>query len=208
VFAAKAPPVSMELIRGPEWSVLLQGEAFPFELEIRNTGMVSWTEQTTQLELEPGTLGINRWLPVEGSILPGKRAVFTDTLATLYQPGLYTDQINWQIVYKDKAYPGQSIEAVAIVLPEELAAKRGELEEMLPGWKNLPTQQVQAQLEAWVEEQSGSSLPTVETVETEPAEAVDVEGEIRPVDAILIPLLMLPIVLILGFILTRRHSEN
>ena len=206
VIAAKPPPVSVELIKEPDWSVLVQGEAFPFAMEIRNTGVVSWTEQTTQLELDPGTLGMNRWLSVEDTILPGERAVFTETLSTLYEPGLYTSPIDWQIIYEDTAYPGQSMEAVAIVLPEELADKRDELEEKIQNWKDLPTQQVQAQLDAWVEGQSGNKLPTVEPLETAPVEAV--EGQIRPMDAILIPLLMLPIVLIMGFILSRRNAGS
>jgi hypothetical protein len=97
------------------------------------------------------------------------------------------------------------MQAVAIVLPEDLAAKRGELEKKIHSWKDLPPQQVQAQVEAWVEEQGVKELPTVEVLE-ETAPAAAVEEQIRPMDAILIPLLMLPIVLIMGFILSRRNS--
>lgn len=204
VFAAEPPPVSVQLVKEPGWSVLVPGEAFPIELEIRNTGVVSWTEQTTQLELHPGTLGMNRWLPVEDTILPGERAVFTDTLSTFHEPGLYTSPIDWQIIYEDKAYPGQSIQAIGIVLPEELAARRGELELKIQGWKDLPPQQIQDQVEAWIEEHSVKELPTIEALEPAPTRTVEVE--IRPLDAILIPLLMLPIVLIMGFILSRRNA--
>jgi Phosphodiester glycosidase len=206
VFAAEPPPVSVQLVNGPEWSVLVQGEAFPFEMEIRNTGVVSWTEQTVQLEVNPGTFGMNRWLPVEKTILPGQQAVFSDTLSKLFKPGLYTSPISWQVIYEDKAYPGQRMEAVAIVLPEELAAKRDELKQKIQSWKGLPKQQVQSLVNAWVEEQSGKTLPTVAAVEPAPSEPV--QGQIRPMDAMLIPLLMLPIVLIVGFILARKNTGN
>jgi hypothetical protein len=157
---------------------------------------------------------MRRWLPVSGTILPGEQAVFTDTLPTLYKPGVYTSPFEWQIIYEDKAYPGQSLQVGAIVLPEELAHRRAELEKILQNWKNLPPDQVQARVEDWVEQQSGVNLPTVEVREIGPIQAGEGEirqgeirqGEIRPMDAFLIPLLMLPIVLIVGFILSRKNA--
>jgi hypothetical protein len=206
VIAAKPPPVAMQVLEQPEWPVLVPGEAFPFVLEIRNSGIVSWTQQTTQLEVDPGMLGIVRWMPLEGQVDPGERVVFTDTLASLYQPGLYTVQIDWQIVHDNKAYPGQSLETHAIVLPEELADQRSELENALQDWKSASPEQIQEKIETWVEERSGSGLPTVEALAPGPPAAA---GEaIRPLDSILIPLLMLPIVIIMGFILTRRNADQ
>ena len=117
---------------------------------------------------------------------------------------MYTSPFEWQIIYEDKAYPGQSLQVGAIVLPEELANRRAELEKSMQNWKNLPPDQVQAQVEDWVKQQSGVNLPTVEVREIAPIQAV--EGEIRPMDAFLIPLLMLPIVLIVGFILSRKNA--
>lgn len=203
VIAAKPPPVSMQVVRQPDWTVLVQGEAFPFSLEVRNTGVVSWTKQTTQFELDPGTLGITRWMPVGETVEPGEWAVFTDTLRGLYRAGIYSTPIDWQIVHEGKAYPGERFETTAIVLPQELAEQRGQLEAKLREWKNMPKEQVQAQLEAWVEERSGELLPEIESPSKETLSAS--EGSIRPLDAILIPLLMLPIVLILGFLISRRN---
>lgn len=206
VIAAKPPPVAMQVLQQPEWPVLAPGEAFPFVLEIRNSGIVSWTEQTTQLEVDPGILGIARRMPLEDQVAPGEHTVFTDTLALFYQPGLYTIQIDWQIVHDDKSYPGQTLETRAVVLPEELAGQRGELEKALQVWKSGPPEQIQANVEAWVEERSGSALPTVEALAPAPPA---IAGEtIRPLDGILIPLLMLPIVIIMGFILARRNTDQ
>lgn len=206
VIAAEKPLISTELLDQPAWPVLVEGEAFPFELEIRNTGVVSWTEQTTQLELDPGSLGMPRWLPVNDPVAPGVRAVFTDTLTALYRPGIYPVQIDWKIVYKNKNYSGQSIETQAIVLPEALAGQRSELEQALQGWQGSPPEQVQARAEAWLEERSATQSPTLEATKTEVPEVA--AGSIRPLDAILVPLLMLPIVVVLGFILSRKSVDQ
>ncbi len=128
VIAAKKPLISAEILQQPDWPVLVQGEAFPFELEIRNTGVISWTERTTQIELDPGTLGMPRWLPLEQPDRAG-RADGPDRHADRVLPaGVYPVQIDWKIVHKDHDYPGQSIETQAIVLPEALAGQRCELE--------------------------------------------------------------------------------
>jgi hypothetical protein len=208
VIAAEPPPVSTQILKEPEWPVLVQGEAFPFELEIRNTGVVTWTEQATQLELDPGALGMLRWLPVEDPVRPGQRVVFTDTLASLDQPGLHSIQIDWQIIHDNRNYAGQSLETHAVVLPEALAGKRLELEQALQSWKSAPPDQIQSQVEAWLQEHQVNEMPTREAPGPEQASPTAVEGQIRPLDAVIVPLLMLPIVLILGFILSRKNVAN
>jgi hypothetical protein len=208
VIAAEPPAVSTQVLGGSEWPVLVQGEAFPFELEVLNTGVVTWTEQTTQLELDPGELGMPRWLAVEEPVQPGQRAVFRERLDALYQPGLHTVQIDWQIIHEDQEYPGQSLTAQAIVLPEALADQRAGLESALQGWKSESPEQIRRRVEAWLEEHSMEEEPGLEAPQSEPGAATAAEGEIRPLDAILVPLLMLPIVLILGFILSQKNKEH
>lgn len=216
VIAAQPPPVSTQTLRQPEWPVLVQGEAFPFELEILNTGVVTWTEQATWLVLDPGALGMPRELALTGPVRPGQRTVFSDTLAAFYQPGLYALQIDWQIVHEEKSYAGPPLETQVIVLPEALAGQRAELEQALQGWKSASAEQVRVQVEAWVEERSGKTLrsgetlPSVAAAEPEIPVAAEATGQtaIRPLDAALIPLLMLPIVIILGFIISRTNAPR
>jgi hypothetical protein len=206
IIAAEKPLVSAELLGQPTWPVLVEGEAFPFEMEIRNTGVITWAKQTTQIELDPGSLGMPRWLSLDQPVEPGQQAVFSDTLTGRYRPGVYPIQIDWNIVHKDKDYPGQSIETWAVVLPEALAGQRGELEQALQSWQSLPPAQIQAQAEAWLEQRSATQTPALEAAET--ALPVIADGSIRPLDAILVPLLMLPIVVLLGFILSRKSAER
>jgi hypothetical protein len=205
IIAAEKPLVSTEILQQPSWPVLVQDEAFPFALEIRNTGVISWTQQTTQFELDPGTLGMPRWLPLEQPVEPGQQVVFCDTLTSLYHPGVYPVRIDWKIVHKDKSFPGQSIETGVVVLPKALASQRSELEQALQGWQSLPPEQVQVQAEAWLEQRSVTQTPALEAAET--ALPANPDDSIQPLDAILVPLLMLPIVVVLGFILSRKSAK-
>jgi hypothetical protein len=206
VIAAEPPPVSIQILRKTEWPVLVQGESFPFEMEIRNTGVVTWTEQTTQLELDPGMLGAPRWLPVKDAVRPGQRVVFSDKLASINQPGVHAIQIDWQIVHDERTYPGESLAIQAIVLPEARGGQRAELEKALQSWKSAPPDQIRARVDDWVKEQSEEEPARVETAEQ--AMPTAAQGQIRTMDAILVPLLMLPIVLILGFILNRNNADH
>jgi hypothetical protein len=204
VIAAEPPPVSMQILSQPEWPVLVEGESIPIEIEIRNTGVVTWTEQATQLELDPGRLGMPRWLPVEKPVRPGEAAIFSDRLEPPGEPGVQAVQIDWQIVHDDKSYAGQPIETRVVVLAEALAGQRAELEQALQSWKGTPADQVQARVEAWVRERSPAETIVMETQEQ--ASPADAGGQVRAMDAILVPLLMLPIVLILGFVLSRKNA--
>lgn len=206
VIAARPPPVSMQVLRRPEWPVLVQGETFPFEMEILNTGVVTWSAQTTRLELDPGRLGKPRWLEIESPIRPGERRVFSDTLRALHQPGLYPLRMDWQIIHEEKSYPGSPLEIQAIVLPQALREQRPELEQALKGWQGNPQEQIRARVEAWVEERSGEALLQAATATA--ASPAASAGSIRPLDAMLVPLLMLPIVILMGFLIGRKNTPR
>jgi hypothetical protein len=206
VVAAKPPPIASQVVSVTDWPVLHVGEGFPLRLEIKNTGIVSWTQESAFLTLKPAPLYLPYSIETPGVIEAGQRAIFTQTLATYQRPGVYPVEIRWGIYYQNKLYPGQTIQTHAVVLPMALQDRKDEFEQALQQWKHGPPEQVQTHLEAWMAEKMETPLPMM-PLETPGSGALG-GGQIHLEDAIWVPLLMLPIVVILGFIITRRGDRG
>ncbi|MDI6696386.1 MAG: phosphodiester glycosidase family protein [Anaerolineales bacterium] len=199
--AAQPPRIAAQPLEQSQWPVLVEGEGFPFYLKVRNTGVLSWTIQTTQLILDPSPWGVPQWLPLEGEIQPGASAVFSDTLAAFRKAGLYQVKVSWGIRHGGETYYGEPLMTQAVVLPSALRDQRQALQSQIEQWRaHSSPEQVEAQVERWLEEKNGASLPTA-MVEDKTTRAV---AEVHPQDAVWIPLIMLPIVIILGFMVSRR----
>lgn len=217
VIAAEPPPIALELTRQTEWPTLLVGEKLPFEVELRNTGVVTWTEAAASFYLKNSPFSLPYSLPISGTVPPGGRAVLQDTLPSFNQAGVYPLDIEWGLRYQDKNYPGPTIHLNVVVLPPSLADQRPVLQAELQRWKseatrNAPnglaadaTEQIEARLAEWMQSLKAPTLAVIEP-SRRPTQANHSEARIRLSDVIWVPVLMLPIVIFLGFALARRNS--
>jgi hypothetical protein len=182
----------------PLWPVLVEGEFFPFSLQIRNTGKANWTSENTQFVLEANSLGSQKTLSITEDVIPGDTLVLTDTLASYTYNGIYQVTFKWGILHDGKTYPGEPVKINAIVLPISLAPKRGELQEQLRVWIKEQPDQVSDLAASWIEERSGFSTKALGTQSTESAQLKDV---------LWVPLLMLPVLILLGLAFARaKHG--
>jgi hypothetical protein len=209
VYAAKPPPIATRLLRKPNWPVLVTGESLPMELSIQNTGTISWSAETTQFVLDvkrssasaDSTASVATLLPMPEAVMPGKMTVLSDTLSAFNHPGIYTTQIEWGILYDEKTYPGEPVDAQVIVIPTALETQRNDLQAQVNQWKIEKPEQVETLATQWIEEHSEPLLTMIENYSPVTASSA------HPNDAILIPLLMLPIVVILGVVIARINRE-
>ncbi len=204
VIAATPPPISTELLEQADWPVLLAGEGFPLQLTIRNTGTVSWTEETTQYVIQVKPLGLPYLLPMTASVAPGKSTVLKETLTTFRKAGIYPVQVEWGIYYKEKQYHGKPVQTYAVVLPANMQEQRQALEAEVRQWKGATPEQMQERLNNWMQAQKTAPLPLIESA-VHPATETR-KDTIHFSDAIWVPVLMLPIVIVLGFVIARRNS--
>jgi hypothetical protein len=196
VIAGSPPPVATELLRKPEWPILLEGEHFSLGIEIKNTGIENWAPGVTQFVLEKSLLGGLGRQDFEDEIQPGETAVFTQTLAAFTQAGVYPVHQSWSIAHDGETYPGEPIELDAIVLPRELADKRGELQEQVKVWIVQQTDGIEGLASEWIQEQSAARMQAVGP------KSLD---EVNLNDVVLIPLIMLPVILILATVIGRGN---
>jgi len=208
IIAASPPKINAEVVRKPEWRVLVEGERLPLEMELRNTGTLTWTVEDGRLVIDPAPLGIAVWKPVETAVQPGATTVFTQTLPAIYDTGVHLFQFKWSISQGDEVYEGQDIDAPTVVLPDDLAERRSELAVQIKQWQGQPPEQVQDLIDDWLARQLAPTAspvsPVSQPLSSQAAPPVDI---IRPQDIFWIPLLMLPILIIIGLMIGRRTTE-
>jgi hypothetical protein len=198
VIGGSLPPVSFVLLGQPNWPVLLEGEFFPLILRVRNTGLVSWTIRDTQFILEASGLGSQEILPLQEEVKPGGTLVLTNTLASYTYSGIYPVTFKWGILHEGKTYSGEPINTNVIVLPMSLAPKRGELQEQIKIWTKEQPDQVRDLAAAWIEQHSGFST---KALGSQSPESVQLK------DALWVPLIMLPVLILLGLAIARSRQS-
>jgi hypothetical protein len=196
ILAASPPPIDSELIRYPIWPVLIEGENFPLEVEIKNTGITSWSPGETNFVLEKNSLGGRLSQDFQDTIEPGSTVVLSDTLAAYSANGFYQADFNWSLVYQGKTYSGEAFEVTTIVIPANLAKKRAELSRLVEQWSPEGEQVVEERVTNWIHEQSPSRMPLIQASEQE---------DIHLGDAFWIPVIMLPVMIILALLIGRMN---
>jgi hypothetical protein len=194
VIAASPPPIASELIDYPDWPVLVEGENFPFEVEIKNTGIVGWSQGGTSFVLDKNALGGQVSLEFHNKIEPGNTTILSDTLAAYTTSGFYQAEFNWSLVSEGKSYPGEAFTVHTIVIPADLAEKRSELVELVKGWAEEGEPVVEEGVTKWIQEQSQRRMPLIQA---------SGQAEIRLGDVFWIPVIMLPVMLILALLIGR-----
>lgn len=210
IYAAKPPPIATHLLDKPNWPVLVAGEGFPLELSIQNSGTISWTAQTTQFILDAKRVGdtahsplsVETLLPMPEKVRPGETTVLSDTLSAFIHPGIYTVQIEWGVHYDEKTYEGEPIHTQVIVLPSSMEGQRLDLQTLVEKWKAEQPDRVGSLATQWIEEHGTSVLTGIEGLSPSSNEGTHAD------DAIWIPLLMLPIVVILGVVVARINRRE
>ncbi|MBN1147442.1 MAG: phosphodiester glycosidase family protein [Anaerolineales bacterium] len=194
ILAGTPPQVSMQLARRPEWPILLEGQAFPFALEIENTGSLSWPAGETQLVLEKSALGGQLELGFASEVEPGETLAISHTLAAYTSAGVYPVQFNWGILHEGKLYPGEPLELLAVVLPPDLAERRGELSEQIRQWRREQPDQAGELAANWIQQHSRRGLQVLSPGEL---------AQINLADVVWVPLLMLPVIVVLALVIAR-----
>jgi hypothetical protein len=198
IIAASRPPVSTRLVEPVGWQVSLEGEHVPLNLEIRNTGIVPWLPGEAALALQDSPLGQGSELPIESRVNPGASLSISTTLAAYSNPGIFTTELDWGIVYDDKTYPGETLTLHTIVIPGELADRRSDLAQKVSQWAHEQPDAVETLAMEWIEE---NTRPAVQI------EVMDAVQELRTTDVFLVPLLMLPIAALLFLIILKTQKN-
>jgi hypothetical protein len=192
IIAAAPPLISSELIWRPSWAVLVEGEPLVVDLEVKNTGVVSWTRPAVTFYLRTQRLEFEERFFPPGEILPGATAAFSQTVLGYNQSGVHPIQLEWGIEYEGEAYPGETIDLKAIVLPFRLQESKDELAQQVEQWSARPEEEVDKLVQEWIVRRMANQITVLETPITQP---------VSPNDALVVPLIMLPIAALIALMI-------
>jgi hypothetical protein len=197
VIPAEEPPISARLIGHSNWTVIMEGERLPLEVQIENTGVLSWTTAATTFVIQPERLELEERQAPEETVPPGKTLTLRENVVMIQQSGVLPVTIGLSIEQAGEKYALEPLEFQTIVLPYQLQAHKQELQAELSKWIAERPQETSELASQWIEEQLNR-----------PAEPLELEAvnQIRPIDATFVPLLMLPIMALIAWAIARSRQ--
>ena len=158
VVSKSAEPLSAEVTDKPNLPVLVVGEPLAVRVEIRNSGGETWRAGSVRLVNLRNPWGAAAELPLAGDVAPDGTAVFTWTTESFAKMGVYTTA--WTLS-KDEQSLGEEVSFSVVVLPEELADKKRELEEKIRQWTEEQLENIEQLILQWIEEQVKKAMDQV-----------------------------------------------
>ncbi len=144
--------------RQSEWPVAVVGESVAVEIVLRNNGSQPWLPGEVFLRNQRNDWGAGERLELLQPVQPGDTVTFAFTTEVFARPGVHTGL--WEAVRKDPAglrgersISPRPIVVNAIVLPEELAARKQELEAQVREWARQRLENIEQLVLDWIEAQ-------------------------------------------------------
>jgi len=197
VIAGTPPPIALEVSAHSDLPVILEGERLPVELQIANTGVLTWTPDTTHFVLQTERLEYEQRLDLTAAVPPNQTAEIQSSLIIPKRSGVVPVVIRLGIDHAGKVYQAKPVRIRAVVLPFRLSQRQDELKDQVEQWTVQSPAEIEQLASSWIERERQESYT--------PAAAPPV-APIRSADLALIPLLMLPGMALLAWIIARtRH---
>jgi len=194
IVAASRPPVQAKITDFTPWAVIGEGERLPVELEIRNTGTLTWTRLTTSFLLQTGRLEFQEQQSLSQPVAPGATTALSQTLTLFQPPGVHPVNITLTLRYRDRDYPQGSLPIQVAVLPYQLSERKTELETLLSGWLRERPAEAADLVAGWIASQPQTNLPPMEISSQERA---------NPINIVYVPLLMLPFMALIAWVIAH-----
>jgi len=139
------------LVRHTEWPIATEGESVQVEIVVRNNGSQVWQPGEVYLANLRNDWGIGNRLEIGTPVAPGQTATFSFTSQPFKRPGVYTSQ--WAIQRGGQNISARPILVNAVVLPQELAARKQELEAQIQEWARQKLENIEEMILNWIESQ-------------------------------------------------------
>ncbi len=142
--------------RQSEWPVAVVGERVTVEIVLRNNGSQPWLPGEVYLRNQRNDWGAGKRLELAQPVQPGETVTFAFTSEVFTRPGVQTGL--WEAVRSnstggagERTISPRPIVINAIVLPEELAARKQELELQVREWARQKLENIEQLVLDWIE---------------------------------------------------------
>jgi hypothetical protein len=157
------------LVRHTEWPIAAEGESVKVEIVVRNNGSQIWQPREVYLANLRNDWGAGSRLEIGAAVAPGETVSFSFISQPFKRPGVYTSQ--WAIQRNGQNISARPILVNAVILPQELASRKQELEAQVREWARQKLENIEELILDWIESQirrgfdricpSAAMLPTL-----------------------------------------------
>ncbi len=200
VIAAEEPPVTSQLIGYSNWTVIVAGDQLPMEIQLENTGRLDWSPSDTAILIQSAQQNFREEQPLQHDVPSGTRTTIQSRISVGNASGVIPVLINLSIEHDGELYEADTFELQAVVLPARLRAHKSDLQAEISRWVISDPDETVRLVDGWIEEMLGKPLVAAEVFE--PQEL----NPINPSDAALIPLLMLPALVLIAWVIARSKQ--
>ncbi|TES89552.1 MAG: hypothetical protein E3J88_05755 [Anaerolineales bacterium] len=150
VVASESSTSSVTVLSSPSWPILIEGESFSYEIQIRNTGSEVWRAGQYQLVNQKNGWGSEDVLLLYGDVSPGETVTFTINTDGFSQWGIFSSE--WYLANGDEKV-SDTFQINVIVMPDTLEKQKKELERKVKQWVDEQIEDIEQLIIAWIQEQ-------------------------------------------------------
>ncbi|MEN4011597.1 MAG: hypothetical protein AB1453_07990 [Chloroflexota bacterium] len=158
VRAGKIAEYEAVVVRQSEWPIAMAGESAQVEVILRNNGSQPWLPGEVYLRNQRNDWGAGERIEISQPVPPGDTTAFTFTTEAFTRPGVHTAL--WEAVRSEstglrgeRSISPRPIVINVIVLPEELADRKQELETQVREWARMKLDNIEQLVLEWIEGQ-------------------------------------------------------
>lgn len=150
------PTTQALVVSKPDWPILVEQDSLSVEIVIKNVGLDIWTPEEYSLVNVTNPWGEEEMFKMPTEIRPGETVSFTWTTSGFNGWGVFSTK--WQVSNGTDTSVNELIEFSVVVLPEELEAKRQELQEEVDQWVDEQTQNIEQLIVSWIQQQVNKTI--------------------------------------------------
>ncbi len=139
-----------EVVEQHQWPIIAENETLPIELTLRNMGADTWKTGEYSLVNEKNPWGAEPTMALPHDVSPGATATGKWTTDTFNTWGIYTSE--WRMNQAEEPFPGDPIKISVVVIPQELADKKAELEQRIKELIDQGVENIEEFILQWIKE--------------------------------------------------------
>jgi hypothetical protein len=151
IAASQVSDYSASASQFSEFPVVVAGENTSLEVTVKNTGTQAWQAGEVSLINQRDPLGTATSLTILQNVAPGESAQVSWQTQNFEQSGIYTTQ--WDISRGGASISDHPVTISVVVIPQELEARKAELETQVRGWVAQKMDNIQGLVLDWIEAQ-------------------------------------------------------
>lgn len=141
-----------EVVEQTQWPVIVAGESVDVRFVVRNKGADTWTTENYSIGSTRNPWNMSLQFELPNTVGPGGTLTWEWKSQPIETWGIY--DLEFQLVDHGNQFPMDPILFKAVVVPQELADKKEELERKIQEWIEQKSEDIERRIQEWIEQKA------------------------------------------------------